>query len=105
MFVLFYMGHPAHFHLFKYVIQDLKLKNHQIQIVIKSKDILETLLLNEDQKYVNLLPEGRGNTKADILFALLKRDIRLAKMLYLKDKRNKFEFFKKVRPDVFEKIT
>ena len=79
---LFYLGHPAHYHLFKLVINDLRSKNHDVQIYIKSKDILETLLLNEKVEFINILPEGRGNSKADILIALLKRDIRLAKRLF-----------------------
>jgi predicted glycosyltransferase len=74
---LFYLGHPAHFHLFKNVILELKGKGNDIQILIKKKDILEELLQKSDIPYLNILPEGRSNHKAGIAWGLLKRDIRL----------------------------
>lgn len=41
---LFYLGHPAHFHLFKNVIQTLETKGHETKILAKQKDVLEVLL-------------------------------------------------------------
>ncbi len=75
---LFYLGHPAHFHLFKNVINELK-KNHRVLILIKSKDILEELLHNQGLEYVNILSEGRGDSYAGIALGLIKRDWRLLK--------------------------
>jgi predicted glycosyltransferase len=49
---LFYLGHPAHFHLFKNVI--LALPADQYTVVIKSKDVLEKLLMEHGIAYINV---------------------------------------------------
>ena len=78
---LFYLGHPAHFHLFKNVIGTLKERGHQVNVLIKKKDILEVLLENSGLSYVNILPEGRGDSRAGIAWGLLKRDYRLLRQI------------------------
>lgn len=75
MKVLFHLGHPAHFHLFKNTIRDLIRKDHKVKILIKKKDILESLLINEGFEYENILPGGRKATKFHIALGLLKQDI------------------------------
>jgi predicted glycosyltransferase len=74
MKVLFYLGHPAHYHLFKNVISDLLRKNHKVFILIKKKDILEDLLKQSGYEYLNILPEGRKDSKVGIALGLVKRD-------------------------------
>ena len=74
MKILFYLGHPAHYHLFKNIIQDLKNSNHKIDILIKKKDILEDLLITSNFHYLNILPEGRNDSKLGIIWGLIKRD-------------------------------
>lgn len=71
---LFYLGHPAHFHLFKNVINNLKNKEHEVKILIKKKDILEDLLHSSGWDYININPEGRNDNKVSIAWNLLKRD-------------------------------
>jgi predicted glycosyltransferase len=46
-------------------------------VVIRSKDILEDLLVHDDVHYVNILPEGRSRGSIAIFYALLKRIVRL----------------------------
>ena len=77
MKVLFYMGHPAHFHLFKNSIRVLKEHGHTVFILIKQKDILETLLKSSGFDYLNILPEGRRDSKAGIALGLAKRDYKI----------------------------
>ena len=77
MKILFYLGHPAHFHLFKNTISALKIKGNQVFILIKKKDILEDLLKRSGFEYLNILPEGRKDSKAGIALGMLKRDWRL----------------------------
>ena len=60
---LFYLGHPAHFHLFKNVIRTLKARGHDAEILIKKKDILEELLRHTNWTYHNILKSGRGDRK------------------------------------------
>ena len=35
-----FLGHPAHFHLFKNAAEQLKARGHTVEFVIKQKDIL-----------------------------------------------------------------
>lgn len=74
MKILFYLGHPAHYHLFKNVISTLKSKNHDVDVLIKKKDILEYLLKSSDFDFRNILPEGRKDNKLGITLGLFKRD-------------------------------
>lgn len=59
MRVLFQLGHPAHFHLFKNTIADLKRNGHETYILIRKKDILEDLLKQSGLPYINILPSGK----------------------------------------------
>ena len=62
MKVLFQLGHPAHFHLFRYTIDALNRDGHQTYILIRKKDILEDLLREAGLPYVNILPSGRKSS-------------------------------------------
>jgi len=77
MKILFFLGHPAHFHLFRFVIKELKSKDHQVVIVIKSKDVLENLLATENLGYLNIYSKERSNNKFRIALSLLQRDLKL----------------------------
>jgi uncharacterized protein len=79
MKIMFYMGHPAHFHLLKHTIQNLLSLGNQIDILIKKKDILQNLLDESNIKYINILTEGRKDSKFGIAIGIIKRDIRLFK--------------------------
>lgn len=79
MRILFSLGHPAHFHLYKNIIKSLESKGHNIILLIKKKDILEDLLKEAGFQYFNILPKGRRDHKIGIAFGLFKRDIRLMK--------------------------
>ena len=46
MKVLFMISHPAHFHMFRYTIDNLKRDGHDVVVVIRPKDVLETLCEN-----------------------------------------------------------
>jgi predicted glycosyltransferase len=80
MRILIYLGHPAHFHLFKEVIKKLMINSHQIQIVIKKKDVLEQLLNEIGWKYYNVFPKERKDDKISIALSLLKRDYEIFKI-------------------------
>ena len=77
---LFYMGHPAHFHLFKNTIIALQQSGHEAMILIKKKDILEDLLRHAGMQYININPEGRRDDKFSIGLKLLKRDFQFLKI-------------------------
>lgn len=73
MKILVYMGHPAHFYLYKNVIKQLREDGHRVEILIKKKDILQNLLDNQRWEYHNILQEGRKNSKLGMLIGMLKR--------------------------------
>lgn len=73
MKVLIYLGHPAHFYLYRNTIIKLKKDGHQVEILIKKKDVLQELLNQSFIPYHNILQEGRKDTKLGILMGTLKR--------------------------------
>jgi len=77
MKILVYLGHPAHFHNYKNTIAALKAHGHEVEVLIKKKDILEDLLEKAGIPYHNILEEGRKDTKAGILLGIAKRAWRL----------------------------
>lgn len=77
MRILVYMGHPAHFYNYKNVIPRLKEHGHEVEILIKKKDVLQELLDNAGMPYHNILKEGRKDSKLGILWGTLKRAWRL----------------------------
>jgi predicted glycosyltransferase len=85
---LFYLGHPAHFHLFKNIIWQLQKDGHDTRIVIKKKDVLENLLQTHDLPYVNIMPRGRKDNRFSIAFGVVQRDAKL------------FNIVRRDRPDV-----
>ncbi|HXB40165.1 MAG TPA: DUF354 domain-containing protein [Bacteroidia bacterium] len=73
MSVLVYLGHPAHFHLFKETIKNLLAKKEKVTIAIKSKDVLEQLLKDANFNYVNVSsPSGKKSPYKDFATRLLK---------------------------------
>jgi len=80
MKVLFYLGHPAHYHLFKNVILKLKKNGQQTTIVAKKKDVLENLLELTGWKYINILPKGRRDNFFSIALAFGRREFSLFKV-------------------------
>ena len=70
MKVLFSLGHPAHFHLFRFVLKELKEKSCRLIIVIKSKDVLKNLLDRESLKYLNILPEGKTKSSVGFIYSI-----------------------------------
>lgn len=60
MTLLVYLGHPAHYHLFKNAIKRLKENRHHVIIAIKSKDVLERLLKDDNLPYINVDVKGKS---------------------------------------------
>ena len=77
MRVLVYFGHPAQYLFLRATIRYLLNNDCQVKIVIKSKDVLENLLLSDDMVFSNIQVNERGETKIAILISLLKRGIKL----------------------------
>lgn len=80
MKVLFHLGHPAHYHLFKNIIKKLKESKFQIKILIKKKDILEDLLKEEGLEFLYSSQKGRGDNNFFIAWGLCIRDLALLRI-------------------------
>jgi predicted glycosyltransferase len=85
---LFQLGHPAHYHLFKKPIVELKKRGHQVAILIKGKDVLEDLLQSDGLKYNKLLKRDWGVSIIGKSLNLIEVDTKL------------FNFALKFSPDV-----
>jgi len=81
MYYYFVLNHPAHYHLFKYTIHELRHIGHQCEIFIRPKDVLRILLDRDEIKYITLSDSTRN--KKSILFSsirgLIKKDFEIAK--------------------------
>lgn len=80
--ILFFFVHPAKYHLFKYTINELKRRGHQVDIIITTKDVLEDLVKQEGWPYTNLFPEGRRSKSTGSLAILWATFINLFKTIY-----------------------
>ena len=78
MNILIQLSHPAHFHLYKNIVRNLQADNHEVFIVIKTKDILEDLLRQANLPYYNILPTEKRRGKFDILWNMIVKDFRIA---------------------------
>ena len=87
MKILFYLGHPAHYHLFKHAIRYFS-SHGSVKVLIKKKDVLEDLLRSADQEYVNIFATERGDGKLATGMAMLRKDAAI------------FQEARKFRPDL-----
>lgn len=78
---LFSLCHPAHFHMFKQVINNLKEKGDKVIVVIRPKDVLEELCINEGLHYYKLgeRPNKGGKLKGAV--EVVKRTKEIAKIV------------------------
>lgn len=86
MKVLFNLGHPAHVHLFKNLIFELRNKGHEVLICARDKEILLHLLNIYNLECKVISTQGRG--LLGIATEMLVRDMRL------------FKIAKKFKPDL-----
>jgi len=83
MYYYFVLNHPAHYHLFKYTILDLKRLGHQCDIFIRPKDVLKRLLDKDETIYITLsnLEKNERRILFSSILGLMKKDFELAKYI------------------------
>jgi predicted glycosyltransferase len=64
----FYLSHPAHFHLFKNIIKDLR-QRHDVFVVYNKKDVLHNLIADSD--FANISSEIKTKVKVSSKAGLL----------------------------------
>lgn len=88
MRVVFGLGHPAHFHLFKNCIRAIEAEGHEVLILINDKDILSLLLEDAGLNYTVLTRKTIGDSPV-VKLRNMWHGVRLVR-----------ETIKKFRPDV-----
>jgi predicted glycosyltransferase len=77
MRILIYLSHPAQFLFYKNPVKKLRENGNIIFILIKTKDVLGSLLDEAGWEYVNILPEGSGKSKLSAIWSLLNRNLKI----------------------------
>lgn len=78
---LFLISHPAHFHMFRWVISNLTNDGHDVVIVIRPKDIVEQLCIESGLKYYKVGERPSTSNKIDLAKALFKRSLDINKIV------------------------
>ncbi len=73
MKVLFMISHPAHFHMFRYTIDNLKRNGHEVIIVIRPKDVLEQLCINAGIRFYKVKPRPRKGGMVGLAVFLIEK--------------------------------
>ncbi len=77
MRILVQLSHPAHFHFYRYSIENWKRDGHEVFILIKTKDILESLLEEAGIPYYNINENVHRGSKFGMLWDMVVRDWRV----------------------------
>jgi len=96
MNVLIQLSHPAHFHLFKNVAKNMIEDGNKVLFVIKSKDILEQLLVDAGLPYVNINQHTHRGSKFGILWDMLVREFRIVRLC----RKHKIDLLTGSTPDI-----
>jgi len=79
--ILIFLGHPAHFHLFRYLIPKLQREGHVVKVVIRSKDILEELCKREGLEFENIQPTYRKKGALSFIRSFLQKYVRIGSLI------------------------
>ncbi len=86
--VCFALGHPAQYHLYKALINNLKEKGSEVHIYISEKDILKDLLDKSNLQYTIIPGTNSANRNKSRLFKLINSSISFYKLI------------KRLKPDI-----
>ena len=88
MKILFYFAHPAQYMFLRSTLKNLYSSKHQIKLLIKTKDVLEELVSNDNFPYQNILIKERNKSITGIISSLIKRNFKV------------FSIIRKNKPDL-----
>ena len=76
--IAIFLGHPAHFHMFKHVTSALEQKGIEVDYLVKRKDMLETLVKNSGHRYYLVRKRERSaKGKLGLALSLLGMEMRV----------------------------
>jgi len=81
MRIAFYFAHPSQYYVFKHIINLLKQKNHKVFVFIKSKDILEELLISDGIDFINIFPKTKKTGVAGLVASVISKNTKLFKYI------------------------
>ena len=74
--IAFFLGHPAHYHMFKYVSAALEQKGVEVDYLVKRKDMLEELVRRSGHKYFVVRKKERSaKGKIGLMWALVGMEL------------------------------
>lgn len=80
--IAIFLGHPAHFHLFKNTAKALSNDGYDVLFLIKRKDIVEDLAKESGYQYVVVRDKERTDSgKLGLIWSLFQMDCKVAKAL------------------------
>ncbi len=80
--IAIFLGHPAHFHLFKNTAKSLSNDGYDVVFLIKRKDIVEDLARESGYNYVVVRDKERTDTgKLGLIKSLVSMDLKVARAL------------------------
>lgn len=81
-----FLGHPAHYHMFKHMVAELERHNVVVDFLVKRKDVLEDLVKSCGHNYVVVRRQERSRAgKIGLMWALISMELRVTAYL-LKNK-------------------
>lgn len=81
MKILFMISHPAHFHMFRYSINNLKHDGHDVVAVIRPKDVLEQLCVNAGLPVIKVKDRPKKWGLLGLGFSLIGKTMEVARLV------------------------
>lgn len=78
--ILFMISHPAHFHLFRYTILNLRQHGHELVIVIRPKDVLEQLCIDAGFSYIKVKDRPDKGGLIRLAFGLMEKVVEVMRI-------------------------
>jgi len=75
------ISHPAHFHMFRYTIDNLKKDGHQVVVVIRPKDVLEQLCRDSGMQYYKVKDRPKKWGLLGLGFSLVEKTIEVGRIV------------------------
>ncbi len=78
---LFMISHPAHYHMFKHTIHNLQNTGNRVISVIRPKDVLEQLCINDGFEYLKVKDRPKKWGMVGLAFSLIAKTIEVVKIV------------------------
>lgn len=73
-----FLGHPAHYHMFKHMVAELERRGVVVDFLVKRKDMLEDLVQASGHKYIVVRNHERSKTnEIGLILALIRMEIKV----------------------------